>query len=225
MTILKTFALALVVAATLAKPAFANDDPFERFNRSIHIFNRFVVDYVIDPVTGIMQTTVPDIMRIASANIYNNLTEPEFVVTNLMVGNSEGASVSIQRLIVNSTVGLGGLFNLAEDWFGLVRHQTEFSEALCSVGVEPGAYLVLPLIGPTTVNGASLATGFIVGGWYLLNLVSPLLATADLIIDFSASAASLHYVDDVGDISKADPYASQRGNFWHYLHDGCHQRQ
>ncbi len=213
----QSMALVLLLGAGGAR---AGDDPLEAFNRGVFGFNTAVVDHVIAPASDVFAAWMPEGVRRAGGNVYTNLTEPEFMVTNLLAGNHEEAAVSFGRFAVNSTVGLAGLYDPASA-LGLVRRETEFGEALCRAGVPTEPYMVLPLAGPGNAWSAGLLTGFIVGGWYLLSLISPVLATADLVLDLSASAASLRHASDQPDKDRLDPYAVQKADYRRYLDKGC----
>ncbi len=214
----RLFAVALALA--LIPSTRAEADPLEAFNRAMFDFNNRVTDTVIQPLSNTLAAWIPASVRQAGGNVYANLTEPEFIVTNLFSGRNADAGLSAERFAVNSTLGLGGLFDPATG-LGLVRRETEFGESLCAAGVPAGPYLVLPLIGPTNVASAGLLTGFFAVEWYALSLISTLLATADLVVDLSASAASLRHVADQPDMAQLDPYQIQRADYLDYLKKGC----
>ena len=198
----------------------ANADPLEAFNRSMFAFNNEVVDHVIEPLSGTLRAWVPPPVREAGARFYDNLTEPEFIVTNLFSGNHADAGVSASRFAINTTLGVAGIFDPATD-MGFVRRETEFGESLCHLGVATQPFVVLPLIGPTNVWSAGLLTGFFAVEWYALSLISSLLATADLVVDISASAASLRHAADQPDMAATDPYDIQRAEYSQYIEKGC----
>ena len=208
------------LAAGLATAAPAQADPLEPFNRAMFTFNTYAVDHVIDPLAQFSQAWIPQPLRTAGSNVYENLTEPEFIVAHVLAGDNGAATASIGRLAVNSTLGLGGLFDVAGR-FGIDRTPIEFGEALCAAGVPTGDYVVLPLVGPSNVVTAASVSVFIVGGYYVLSLLSTALATADLIVDFSASAASLRHADDMPDRQARDAYAVQRADYLSYLTTAC----
>jgi phospholipid-binding lipoprotein MlaA len=185
-------------------------------------FNNAVAGTVIAPVSAALSTSIPPPVIQAGRNIYANLTEPEFIVTNLFAGNHADAGLSASRFLVNSTLGIGGLFDPATG-LGLVPRETEFGESLCAAGVPAGPYLVLPFIGPTNVASAGLLTGFFAVEWYALSLISTLLATADLVVDIGASAASLRHAADLPDLTRQDPYQRQRSDYLQYLNNGCRE--
>ncbi len=217
--------LSLAAASLAAGPAGAvtanpGADPLEGFNRSMFSFNNEVVDHVIEPLSGALQAWVPPPVREAGARFYDNLTEPEFIVTNLFSGNNADAGVSASRFAINSTLGIAGLFDPATG-MGFIRRETEFGESLCHLGVSTHPFVVLPLIGPTNVWSAGLLTGFFAVEWYALSLISSLLATADLVVDISASAASLRHAADQPDMAAHDPYTLQRAEYLQYIEKGC----
>ncbi len=219
------FAFGLTLTLTLASgaaaaPSPATSDPLEAFNRSMFEFNNLVVDYVIDPVSGVLRAWVPVFVREAGARMYDNLTEPEFIVTNLFSGNKADAGVSASRFAINTTLGLAGLFDPASE-MGFVRRETEFGESLCHLGVPTAPFVVLPFIGPANTWSAGLLTGFFAVEWYALSMISTLLATADLVVDISASAASLRHATDQPDMAARDPYILQRTEYLQYVEKGC----
>lgn len=205
--------MVVAVAAFLASgTARAADDALEGFNRQMFAFNNAVVRNVIDPVGATLDAWVPGGLRRMGTNMYANLVEPEVMVSNLITGNYSDAGAAAGRFAINSTVGLAGAFDAASA-VGLERRQGDLGAALCHAGLPSGSYLVVPLVGPTSVATASAVTGFFVLEWNVLNLISTLLATADAVVDISVSAAALK---DAGDVpqSGADPYVVQREAFW-----------
>jgi len=195
-------------------------DLLEPLNRAMFGFNSVVVDYVVDPLAEGLGAVTPGFVQRAGANVYENISEPEFVFTNLLAGHPLDAAVSVGRFAVNSTVGLAGLFDAATA-IGLERCTTEVSEAMCKVGIPPGPYLVLPLIGPTNVFSGGLLGAVLAAEWYALSLVSAALAAGDAIFDVSVSVASLRHVRDLPEDQHPDHYALQQQEFWDYVKAGC----
>ncbi|CAK0761661.1 phospholipid-binding lipoprotein MlaA [uncultured Gammaproteobacteria bacterium] len=235
----KTFALAYGIVVALSGPVLAQTqkpmpdpgqgaratletprDLFEPVNRAMFRFNMVVVDYMIEPLGWVLGKVTPGFVRRAGTNVYENISEPEFMFTNLLAGHGKDALTSVGRFLVNSTVGIVGIFDPATS-LGLIRRQTEVSEAMCKAGVPPGPYMVLPLIGPTNLFSGGLLGGLLAAEWYALSLVSAALAAGDAIFDISVSVASLRHVGDQPDEAKADPYAVQQREFWDYVKEGC----
>jgi len=219
LVLLAPILLSLSVSPVAAAPITA-EDPLENVNRAIFAFNETTVTYVIKPLSATLSELVPEPFRQAGSNVYSNLIEPEFIVTNLLIGNYTGAGTSAARFGVNSTIGLAGLFDPASS-LDLVRTETEFSESLCKAGLPAGSYLVLPLIGSVNTVSAGLLTGFFAVEWYALSMISSVLATADLVVDLSASAASLRRADQIPDGAAADAYLTQRREYLEYLTPAC----
>jgi phospholipid-binding lipoprotein MlaA len=205
--------------AVPALPAIMGD-PYETFNRQVFTFNAWLVHDVVNPAADWLGWILPLPIQQAGYNVYNNLTEPEFIVTNLFDSNPEGALRSGQRFLINSTLGIVGIWDVAT-WMGYQRREVEFIESLCSAGLDPGAFIVLPAVGPASVYPAALLTGFFAVEWYALAFISSTLATADLVVDLSASAASLRHTRDVPGAQTPDPYVVQREEFMRYLETHC----
>ena len=195
-------------------------DPNESINRSMFGANVWLVNYVINPTADFLGRVLPDLAKTASHNLYENLVEPEFIVTNVFIGNYPAALVSTKRFLLNTTVGVVGLWDPAQK-LGYQRTETEFTESLCVAGLDPGNFVVLPVVGPASSHSAMLLTGFFAVEWYLLAHLSPTLATVDLVVDISASAASLRYARDVPSSDTRDPYWTQRANYQNYLWPRC----
>src|SRR6185312_8716056 len=113
-----------------ASPARAAYDPLESFNRAIFAFNDALLVHVVDPIAEFAYTSLSLGVRKAGANIYNNMTEWEFVLTNLIQGNYTESRVSLEQFVINATLGIGGIYDKAIG-MGLVRRETEYSEAVC----------------------------------------------------------------------------------------------
>ncbi len=195
-------------------------DPHESFNREMFGFNVWLVNSVVNPMANLFESALPELIRQAGHNLYENMIEPEFIVTNLFIGDNHAALVSTKRFLINSTVGVAGLWDPAKQ-LGYQRTETEFTESLCTAGLDPGNYVVLPVVGPVSSDSAMLLTGFFAVEWYLLSHISQTLATIDLVVDISASAASLRYARDVPTSDTKDPYLMQRADYQNYLWPRC----
>ena len=206
----------MAATAEIATPP----DVLEPFNRAVFGFNTLVVDYIVNPAAWVLGAVTPDFIHHIAGNVYENISEPEFVFTNLLAGHPADAATSVGRFAVNSTIGIAGVFDVATP-IGLERRTTELSEAMCKVGVPPGPYLILPFIGPTNLYSGGLMTAALATEWYVLSLVSAALAAGDAIVDISVSAASLRHVRDIPEDHHPDHYALQQDEFWGYVKAGC----
>ncbi|MGN2243940.1 VacJ family lipoprotein [Frateuria sp. GZRR33] len=142
-------ALALLAGCTIAKPR--TDDPLEKFNRKVYSFNNAVDKAVIRPVAvGYRKITNPPVRRSVS-DFFTNIRMPITVANDLLQARPKQALQSTGRFLVNLTLGLGGFFDPASQ-LGLPLEDNDFGVTLARWGVPDGDYLVLPLIGPTTVR-------------------------------------------------------------------------
>lgn len=135
------------------------DDPWEAFNTKIFAFNLNVDRYVFRPMATGYAWILPDPVEEAIGNAFHNVRFVGRVVNNLLQGKGKGAGIELARFVINSTLGVAGLFDVAQAGFGLDAPDDEDTgQTLAVHGVKPGPYLVLPLLPPTTVRGG---VGFI----------------------------------------------------------------
>ena len=131
------------------------DDPLENFNRGIFWFNDKLYFYLIKPVARGYRLILPRQARISINNAFTNAATPARAANNLLQFKFHDLSVELYRLIVNSTVGLGGLFDPAGSLAGVDKIDDEdFGQTLGYYGAGHGFYLVLPVIGPSSFRDA-----------------------------------------------------------------------
>lgn len=135
-------------------------DPIEPVNRAIFSFNNVVDIIVIEPLGHVYMTFVPDFLRDGIRNFMRNLRSPLIVANNLLQGDIYGAGVATKRFLINTTVGIGGLFDAAQS-YGMYYSPEDFGQTLAVWGLGDGFYVVLPIIGPTTLRDG---TGLLVDG-------------------------------------------------------------
>jgi phospholipid-binding lipoprotein MlaA len=132
-------------------------DPLEPLNRGIFWFNDKLYFYLLKPVARGYRRVVPEPWRVAVQNVFSNLKTPVRFVNAGLQGKFGDAGNELTRFVVNTTIGIGGLFDTAKDHFDLRKTNEDFGQTLGYYGVGPGFYLVLPLLGPSDVrDGASL---------------------------------------------------------------------
>ncbi|MEI8395686.1 MAG: MlaA family lipoprotein [Rhodospirillaceae bacterium] len=219
LTTLPSIAVAQAPASAKSNMATPND-VLEPLNRTMFAVNNGVVSLIVDPTARVLGAITPDFVRQIGANMYENVSEPEFVFTNLLAGYNSDAAVSVGRFVVNSTVGIAGMFDPASA-LGLQRRTTEVSEAMCKAGIPPGPYLVFPLVGPSNLFSGGILGVVLAAEWYALSMVSTMLAAADAIFDISVSVASLRHVRDIPEDGNRDRYTVQQKEFWDYVKAGC----
>jgi phospholipid-binding lipoprotein MlaA len=163
------FAAALAGAAFLAgcaatgQPAddpYAPNDPLEEVNRAVFDFNLAVDDYVLVPTAKTYRTVVPELGREAVQNFFANLRSPITFFNDVLQGERERAGQTFTRIWLNTTIGLGGLLDVAT-YFGVPAHTEDFGQTFAVWGVPDGPYLMLPLLGPSNLRDTGgVAAGF-----------------------------------------------------------------
>lgn len=155
-------AVATVTACASTEPRSLQPDgiydPYEAQNRRVHAFNRGLDRAIVRPAAIGYSSVLPDEIEDSVSNLARNLGEPSVVVNSLLQGDLEGAGISTVRFVTNSVLGIFGLFDVASD-FDLPPHDTDFGETLFVWGVGEGAYVELPVLGPST---ARRTTGIVV---------------------------------------------------------------
>ena len=123
------------------------NDPFERFNRVMFNTTLAVDKAVLRPTAIAYRAIFPQPIRDGVRNFLNNLDSPVIFTNDLLQGELARAKVTLVRAAVNSTIGIGGLFDVADHW-GLPGHREDFGQTLATFGVGEGPYLFIPLFGP-----------------------------------------------------------------------------
>jgi phospholipid-binding lipoprotein MlaA len=133
--------------------AYVEDDPWERFNRRMYRFNYNFDKYVFLPVTRSYEFVAPNFVQAGVSNFFDNIYEIRTLYNSLLQLKGKKALTTLGRFVTNSTIGIGGLFDLANA-FGLKRQNETFGQTLGYWGVGTGPYLVLPILGPNTLRSA-----------------------------------------------------------------------
>jgi phospholipid-binding lipoprotein MlaA len=153
-TTLARMGAVLVLAALQACASVPHTDardPLESFNRTMFGFNEAVDKAVIKPVATGYRAVTPDWLRKGVGNFFNNLQDAWSAVNNGLQGRGQEFSDSVGRVMVNSTIGLLGVLDVASD-LNIERHTSGFGLTLGRWGVPAGPYVVLPLFGPSTLR-------------------------------------------------------------------------
>ncbi|HYZ34290.1 MAG TPA: VacJ family lipoprotein [Crenalkalicoccus sp.] len=217
----------LLVLASCATPPPASDpealaeyrensDPFEPANRSIYAFNERLDRAVARPIAVGYREHIPRPVRRGIRNVLNNLRGPVVLVNDMLQGEPRRAGDTLGRFVLNTTVGLAGIFDVAEAWFGVPRHTEDFGQTLAVWGLGEGPYLFLPFVGPTTLR--DLAGSGVEGAASIASLLGP-----------SAAASGFRYaragmglvdtrealIDPVDEMRRTslDPYATYRSAY------------
>jgi phospholipid-binding lipoprotein MlaA len=131
----------------------AEQDPIEPVNRAVFAFNDLLDRVLIEPAATVYTTCVPDFARTGVRNFMRNLRSPLTAANTLLQGDIKGAGQVVARFALNTTAGIGGLVDVASDQ-GLPYKPEDFGQTLGKWGVGSGPYIVLPVLGPSSVRDA-----------------------------------------------------------------------
>lgn len=189
-------------------------DPIENVNRAVWDFNYEVLDeYILRPVTVAYVDYMPGFARTGLLNFATNLEEPSNTVNNLLQGKVDGSLISLGRFVVNSTIGLLGTIDVATS-MGLTVEEEEFGEVLGVYGVDTGAYLMLPALGPTDIRSG---VGDLVDSAYFpladLNIYTSFLRSGIKALEARAELISQEQVLE----QSLDPYAFVKNAYFQNL--------
>ena len=181
-------------------------DPYEQFNRSAFKFNDKVDGYLAKPISDGYRYITPQFVQTGVYNFYNNLKNVNVVINDALQAKFSQGAQDTGRLAINSTLGLVGIFDVAKN-IGWEQNEEDFDQTLATWGVPTGSYLVIPILGPTTVRGVPGATfdtaanpATYIGG--AVNVVS--------LINTRANAeGALKFIDEAA----LDPYIFTRESF------------
>jgi phospholipid-binding lipoprotein MlaA len=134
------------------EPAAGFPDPIEPFNRYVLSFNEEVDQWILDPITRVYRFILPDQVKRAVQRGLANLNSPGVTINDALQCEFADAGITFWRFLINSTFGIGGLFDPAA-YLGVQGHTSDFDQTLAIYGVPSGAFLMLPVFGPTTVRG------------------------------------------------------------------------
>lgn len=126
-------------------------DPLEGINRKVFWFNDHLDQYVLEPVARGWDFVAPEKVQECIGNFFDNIRFPVVMVNNLLQGKLVPAASDVGRFAINTTAGLAGFFDPASK-VGLVRHDEDFGQTLGVWGAPPGAFLMIPILGPLTIR-------------------------------------------------------------------------
>ncbi|WP_158966941.1 VacJ family lipoprotein [Paraglaciecola sp. L3A3] len=189
-------------------------DPFESLNRTLWDFNYDVLDaYLLRPVTVVYVDYMPQVARTGLLNVAENLEEPSNSLNNLLQGKVEDTFISLGRFLLNSTVGLLGMIDVASE-IGLEPKEEEFGEVLGKWGVTTGPYLMIPAMGPSDIRSS---VGDVVDSAYSpldsLNFYLTILRSGIKVLETRASVIQQEQQLN----SSVDPYAFVKSAYFQNL--------
>ena len=148
---LRGIALIALAVSLTGCASMGEKDPYEKYNRTVFKFNDAVDRNALKPAATAYKKVLPSFVQTGVNNFFFNLADVWSSANNLMQGKGERGLSDITRVLINSTFGLGGVIDIASD-AGLQRHSEDFGQTLGYWGVPPGPYVMLPLLGPSTLR-------------------------------------------------------------------------
>lgn len=214
--------LALLALASVAQAEGDSRDPYENFNRAMFAVNEKIDTYAAKPLAKGYDAAVPLPAKSSVGNALGNVSDLWTGVNNALQGKFSEAGSDLGRLLINSTVGILGLFDVATE-LGLEKHDEDFGQTLAVWGIKDSSYLVLPVFGPRTVRDAA----GLVADTYAdpLGEVRPVSARNSIRgVRFVDVRASLLPADKVVEEAALDKYAYIRDAYLqrrrHQIYDG-----
>jgi phospholipid-binding lipoprotein MlaA len=144
-------ALLLALAGLLPGCATNGPDPLESWNRPVFSFNEGVDKYVLEPVATGWDVVVPELAQTGVRNIFDNLRMPVTLVNDILQLKPLAAMQDLSRIVINTTAGIGGVVDVAS-MIEIPENNEDFGQTLGRYGVPAGAYLVIPLLGSSTIR-------------------------------------------------------------------------
>ncbi len=207
--ILVGFLLLMLGSFTVAEEV--DPDPFENANRAIYDFNETIDENVLEPVSRAYKDHVPEIAQSGVSNFFGNLRDVTTLANQILQFKPIESVETFGRILVNSTIGLGGLLDVASE-MSLTTEDEDFGQTMAVWGVEEGPYIMLPFLGPSTVRDS-------VGTYVDLTSDANLVKDMDDVGFLSANTINiidkrveLLPVTDLLDKSD-DPYISMRSSY------------
>ena len=127
-------------------------DPWEPFNEKMFSFNRNLDRFVLKPAARAYMVVMPEPWQVLISNGFDNINFVPRFINSLLQGKWGGAGRELGRFLINSTAGIGGLFDPARDFWGIAKSREDFGQTLGTWGSGPGPYLILPFMEPLTVR-------------------------------------------------------------------------
>lgn len=190
-------------------PAAAIADPLEPVNRAVFTFNDKAYFWVMKPIARGYGAIVPQGARVSVRNFFSNLATPVRFANNLLQGKLKGAGTELVRFVVNSTIGIGGLFDPARTRFDIRKRDEDLGQTLGRYGLGQGLYIVWPILGPSSARD----TVGLVGDYF----ADPLSYIGDPAVEAGVRAGKTENeislsIGDYEDLKKStlDPYVAVR---------------
>ena len=199
-------------------------DPIEGVNRAVFWVNDLLDTWIFRPIAWTYGFIMPDFIKEGVRNGFDNFNSPIILANDILQLEFEDAAVTTGRLVINSTIGIVGLFDVASEW-GMPPHHADFGQTMHSYGIGAGPYLVVPVLGPTTLRDGIGFVGDIflhprtylldtttnlalTGGNFLVvreNLIEPLDDLKENSLDYYAALRSAYYQNRAVELNRGAP--------------------
>lgn len=143
-----------LMAGCVTKHPTNPQDPYETFNRSAFKFNQAVDKYALKPIARVYAIITPDFMQKGITHFFSNIADITSIANDVLQLNLRRTLTDTTRVALNTSLGIGGLFDIATK-FGIKEQQQDFGLTLAKWGVKKSAYIVIPIIGPSTLRDAT----------------------------------------------------------------------
>jgi phospholipid-binding lipoprotein MlaA len=201
--------IVLTIALIFSLNTFADNDPFESINRTIFNFNTTLDKHIFEPVAREYKEHTPDIAQTGVSNFFSNLKEVSTFTNQILQLKLTDAMDTTMRFIFNSTLGLGGLIDVASE-MGWKKRNEDFGQTLGFYGFGSGPYLVLPIFGPSNLRDISMIPVDALVG-IDLSLTDKQTIAKHIMFGVNARTNALPQTDIV--YSANDPYTTMRSSY------------
>ena len=221
LAVLLAVALLTGCAGTQTIDGEVNPDPYEETNRSFYKFNDALDRHIMTPVAKKYVNVTPEPVRDGIANFFDNLEYLNVILHSFLQGKLGQGINDLTRFVVNSTLGLGGLMDVATD-MGLEENDEDLGQTLAVWGVEPGAYLYIPFLGPYTArNSPDVASSYFTNPFtYIATLYLLPVSVLNMVNDRANLLEASEFVNE----ASIDPYSFTREAYLqqrrYLIHDG-----
>ncbi len=200
--------LAIAGCATpKTEPYKPNPDPMESTNRLVFNSNERLDQYIMRPIAETYVDITSPVVRQTVTNFFDNLTYVNVIANDFLQGKFEQGVNDSLRLVFNTTLGIGGLFDVAGQDMGLAKNDEDFGQTLAVWGVDKGMYLYLPLLGPNTArDSADLLASALLNPLFYVSAPLSLVSTLNSI----NTRADLLDASTIRDEAAIDPYTFTR---------------
>lgn len=221
LAVLLAVALLTGCATTETVDGEINPDPYEDTNRSMYAFNDYLDRNIMIPIAENYVKAIPEPVRDGITNFFDNLEYLNVILHSFLQGKLGQGLSDVTRFVINSTIGLGGLIDVATD-MGLDKHEEDFGQTLAVWGMDQGAYLYVPFLGPYTArNTPDEASSYFTNPF---SYISTLYLLPVTFLNLLNDRANLLEASEFVDEASIDPYSFIREAYLqqrrYLIHDG-----